>query len=176
MSKMSEEQVFSAMAPAALRSDLTGRFLSAMQHASAEEGEDELELRLRRLRPAALGPVRSQEWLLSMQGALTCRYSRGAWYSLRRWGAAAALFVLCSAGGLFMVNSSAWATVPSGLACRSVIDSRTGNAVHWQEGQTALRPCDVLYEDSFVLDGEENSTITVRVPVRTRVMIEEEVI
>ncbi len=167
-----------ACTPAPLRPELAARFLSAMQAASAEEAGDELERCLRRLRPASVGDRRSSAWLERMRGAAVCRSSRhGGWAQFSRWSTAAALFVLCASGGVLMLNSSALATEPTGgLACRSVMEARTGGEVMWHEGQTALRSCDVLYEDSFVLDGDEGSTITVRVPVRTRVMIEEEVI
>ncbi len=173
---MNDEPHAASMPPAALRPELTERFLSAMQAASAAEAGDELERRLRRLRPAPVEAQREQAWLERMQVAAVRRSHGGAWSRLHRWGAAAALFVLCTSGSVLIMNGSAQATVPSGLACRSVMESRAGETVEWHEGQTALRACDVLYEDSFVLDGEEDSTITVRVPVRTQVMIEDEVI
>ncbi len=175
MMNTTDEQPLATMTPSALRPELAERFLAAMQHASADEGVDELESRLRRLSPTPLGQERSRRWLVSMQAAPTV-YRRSTWYRFSRWSAAAAFFFLCSAAGLLMVNSSASATVPTSLAYRCVIDSQAAEAVQWHEGQTALRRCDVLYEDAFVLDGEEGSTITVRVPVRTQVLIEEEVI
>ncbi len=163
--------------PAALRPELEARFLSAMREASAEECGDELERRLRRLRPAPVTAARERAWLQKMQAGVRRRLPIiGSWGRLYRWSAAAALFVLCTSGSILMMNSSAMATVPAGLACRSLMESRTGDSVEWHEGQVALRSCDVLYEDSFILDGEEDSTITVRVPVRTQVLVEEEVI
>ncbi len=172
----SEEQTFASMAPAALRPELAERFLSAMQQAAGEEElAAGLEQRLRRLSPAPLGDKHTRRCLNAMQAPPVSRYD-AARYRLHRWGVAAVLFLLCSAGVFMVVNSSAMATVPAGLACRIVKESHAGETVQWGEGQTALRTCDVLYEDSFVLDGEEDSTITVRVPVRTRVLIEDEVI
>ncbi len=176
MTAMNEEPDTRAFSPAALRPELAARFLSAMQAASAEEAGDELEHRLRRLQPAPVGAARQQAWLGGMQRAASRRSVQRGWVHLYRWSAAAALFVLCTSGGVLMMNSSAMATEPSGLACRSVMEAHKGGDVQWHDGQTALRSCEVLYEDSFVLDGDEGSTITVRVPVRTRVMIEEEVI
>ncbi len=173
---MTDDPNASTTAPAALRPELAERFLAAMQAASAEEGGDELERRLRRLRPAPVGAAREQAWLQGMREADRRRSYRYGWYRLHRWGVAAVLFLMCTSGSVLMMNSSAMATVPSGLACRSLMESRAGDAVEWHEGQGALRSCEVLYEDSFILDGEEDSTITVRVPVRTQVMVEEEVI
>ncbi len=175
MSATDTEPNTPSLSPAALRPELSARFLAAMQ-AVSEEGGDELEQCLHRLKPAPVGVVRHQTWLAGVQSVAVGKPCRSDWSRFGRWGAAAALFILCTSGSLFMVNSRASATVVSGLACRSLVESRTGNVVHWHEGQTALRTCEVLYEDSFVLDGDEESTITVRVPVRSHVMIEEEVI
>ncbi len=175
MMNTTDEQPLATMTPSALRPELAARFLAAMQHAAADDGVEELEARLRRLSPAPLGQEHSRNWLAAMQAAPVVHHG-SAWYRFSRWSAAAALFFLCSVAGLLMVNSRASATVPTSLAYRSVLDSHAAEAVQWHEGQTPLRSCEVLYEDSFVLDGEEGSTITVRVPVRTQVMIEEEVI
>ncbi len=176
MNEMNDEPRFPAIPAAALRPELAGRFLSAMQAASAEERSDELERRLRRLTPAPVGEQRSRAWLAGMQGAASSRASRSAWRRLYRWGAAAALFALCTWGSVLMLNGGVWEDAPSSLVCRSVIDSCEDEAVQWQDGQLAFLPCDVLYEDSFILDGDDDCTITVRVPVRSRVMLEEEVI
>ncbi len=187
---MFEKTASHTLSASALSPERTTRFLAAMQAASdsisAREGEDELELRLRRLRPASVAPARELTWLAQMQAPAARRPAvparggasyRAGWAVFGRWSAAAAFFLLCTAGSFLMVTGgSASATAESGLACRSVVESRAGDSVQWQEGQTALRTCHVLYEDSFVLDGDEDSTITVRVPVRTRVMIEEEII
>ncbi len=176
MSTQHDEPSGFTIPPAPLRPELAERFLSAMQGAAAEQGGDKLERHLRRLKPAPIGEGRQQVWFRAMSRGNNHRSYQTGWRSLYRWSAAAALFVLCTSGSFLMMNGSASATMVSGLACRSVLESRAGDAVQWQEGQPALRSCEVLYEDSFVLDGEEESTITVRVPVRTQVMIEEEVI
>ncbi len=177
MSMMNDEPCISTTAPAALRPELTERFLFAMQQAAEEQGGSELEGRLRRLRPAAIGMARQQSWACAMQAAAAPRYSRrSVWSRFSRWSAAAALFILCTSGSLLVMNSSAQATVPAGLACRSLMETRAADEVQWQDGTRALRSCEVLYEDSFILDGEEGSTITVRVPVRTQLLLEEEVI
>ncbi len=176
MSEMKDVPKITAMPAAALRPELAERFLAAMQAASAEEGRNGLEYRLRNLRPAPVGEERSRTWLTSMQGIAASRFSLAAWRRFSRWGAAAALFVLCSSVSLLLVGGGIAADEPSSLVCRSVIDSREEEAVQWQEGQVALLPCEVLYEDSFVLDGDDDCTITVRVPVRSRVLLEEEVI
>ncbi len=177
MKIFNDESCGSSLPPSPLRADLAERFLTAMQEASSAEGEEELERRLRRLRPAPVYAARHQAWSEGMRKAAAYqRYRHSGRYRLHRWGAAAALFVLCASGGVLMMNNRASATVVSGLVCRNIVETHTGDAVQWQDGHTALRSCDVLYEDSFVLDGEEDSTITVRVPVRTQVMIEDEVI
>ncbi len=169
-----DETSGATLPPAPLRPELAERFLAAMQAASAAGGEDELERRLRQLHPAPLGVEREQNWLAGMQRGSARPSYRAGW--LYRWSAAAALFLLCTAGSFLMLNGRAAASVPSGLACRSVVETRTSDSVQWQEGHTALRSCEVLYEDAFVLDGDEDSTITVRVPVRTQVVYEDEVI
>ncbi len=177
MKKSNEEPDVTATTPAALRPELAARFLSAMRAAAEQEGEGELERRLRRLSPAPLAEAHEAAWLAHMQrAAAPRRVSRRAWAVLYRWGSAAALVALCASGGFLMMNGSAAANEPAGLACRSLQEAHWGDTVQWSEGQGALRPCDVLYEDSFILDGDEGSTITVRVPVRTRVMVEEDVI
>ncbi len=179
MSKMHNEQDMPLAMPAAavLPEALTRRFLAAMQAASDECAcGGEAERILRRLQPAPLTPAREKRLRTAMKGAAApSSYSR-VWRYVQRWGAAAAVFIIGVIGVASFASGQAEARSASGIACRSVVESRVGGSVQWHEGQTAVRHCEVLYEDSFVLDDGEDSTITVRVPNRTRVLVEDEVI
>ncbi len=161
-------------APAALSPALSERLLAAMLEAAADpDSDDALEQRLRRLRPAPLGARYEQRLLLAIGRASGGKRRSGSY--VRRWAAAAALFVACASGATLFFSGSAEAA-SAGIASRSVVESKAGGAVQWQEGHTAVRHYEVLYEDSFVLDDGEESTITVRVPNRTQVLVEDEVI
>ena len=60
-----------------------------------------------------------------------------------------------------------------GLVSRNVIDARGTSRVEWRHGQAPVRHYEVVYEDAFVLDADDTTTV-IRVPNRTDVEVEEE--
>lgn len=164
--------------PAALPAELQARLLGAMQLAAAEEREcREMEQLLRRLRPADV-PTRLAG-KLGVQMYVEAQQSRGA--SLRRgyWrrgsaAAAAAVLLLMLGGGAFLVPGSAVAEdAEQGLVSRNVINSRSTDKVEWRRGEAPVRHYEVIYEDAFVLDADDTTTV-IRVPNTTQVEVEEE--
>ncbi len=163
--------------PAALPPGLADRLLSAMQGVVAEEASyAEEERQLRRLSPAPLDAPRETRLLGAMHAAAKRLLHSGVSY-VRRWAAAAAALVLLLGGGAaLLLSNSAEADDSPGLASRSVIQAKVASSVQWRDSHTAVRHCDVTYEDAFVLDDGDNATITVRVPNRTTIVLEDEVI
>lgn len=167
-----------ALAPAALPAALRNRLLAAMQEAAAGVDEDAaLEARLRRcLSPAPMPP--RMQGRLGVQMCLQAVQERRKWYSflLQRSGAMAASLVLGVGCALAFYGGGASASTPQqGLVSRSVLDSRGGADVVW-ENATPVRRYDVVYEDALVIEDEEGMTIMVRVPNRRMVTVEEEVL
>ncbi len=176
---MNPENNFSTMSPAALPPELGARFLEAMLAASHQDADAEMLARLRRLQPARLGARRQSRLARAMESdrpAPVHFLHHGRRYVCRWAGAAAVLALLGSAVVFMMPGSAVAAATPSGYARRNIIESRTGNVVMWQDGQVPMRTSEVLYEDSLILEGEDNMSIEVRVPNRATVLIEDEVI
>ncbi len=161
-------------APAALPETLQKRLLAAMQQASDEEQEcREVEQMLRRLRPAAL-PAR----LMGRLGVSMYLEAQRRRHPLRRYlqrgGLAAAIVFFLVAGGVMLVPGSAVAEGENpGHVGRNIITSRGAERVEWRRGDAPVRHYTVLYEDSFVLDTEDTTTV-IRVPNTTDVEVEED--
>ncbi|MGN0835906.1 MAG: hypothetical protein ACI4OS_00545 [Akkermansia sp.] len=171
------EQKLNTAAPAPLPEGLRMRLLEAMQDVSAREAEDaRTEALLRRLSPAPLPTALSGRlaWCLGAvaREARDARRAARRRYVLPR--AAAAVAALLAVGGpLTMALLPASAGNASGLMSRCVLESRGSERVQWQDG-APLRAYEVTYEDSFVMDAEEDVTVVVRVPNRATVRVEEE--
>lgn len=161
-------------APAALPAALQSRLLAAMQQASEEEQEcREVEQMLRRLRPAALPSRLAGQLGVRMYLAAQQRRHPLRQY-LQRGGLAAAIVFFLVAGGVMLVPGSAVAENENqGLVSRNIIESRGADRVEWRRGDAPVRHYTVVYEDAFVLDAEDTTTV-IRVPNTTDVEVEED--
>lgn len=165
-----------ATKPAAMPAALQGRLLAAMQQAADEEHEcREVEQLLRRLSPAPMparlvGQLGVQMYVEAHQ--TTHRSRRRAYWG--RGGAAAAALALCCTGLALLVPGNAVAESDNqGLVSRNVIDARSTGRVEWRHGEVPVRHYEVVYEDAFVLEAEDTTTV-IRVPNRTEVEVEED--
>ena len=163
--------------PAALPEALQARLLGAMQQASAEEREcREMEQLLRRLRPAELpcrlAGRRGGQMYVEAQQSRQAPRRRSYWW--RGSAAAAAAVALFVGGGVLMMPGSAVAEGnDQGLVSRNVIQSSRTNRVEWRHGEAPVRHYQVIYEDAFVLDADDTTTV-IRVPNTTEVEVEED--
>ncbi len=177
---MNTEKKLNAVSPAGLPPELGGRFLSAMLAASRQPDADaQLERRLRRLRPTRLSATRQTRLrrVMETQQLQPVHVLRYGWRYLCRWAGAAAVLALLGTAAVLMIPGNAAASIePAGFAGRSILLSEAGDDVQWRDGQVPVRPVEVLYEDSLILEDEENTTFEVRVSNRTTVLIEDEVI
>ncbi len=177
MDEISTDIDAAATKPAAMPAALQSRLLAAMQQAADEEREcREVEQLLRRLNPAPMparlvGKLGVQMYVEAQQSACQGR-RRGYWW--RGGAAAAAALVLCCTGLALLVPGNAVAESDNqGLVSRNVIDARSTGRVEWRHGQAPVRHYEVIYEDAFVLEAEDTTTV-IRVPNRTEVEVEEE--
>ena len=96
---------------------------------------------------------------------------RSYWW---RGSAAAAAVALFVGGGVLMMPGSAVAEGnDQGLVSRNVIQSSRTNRVEWRHGEAPVRHYQVIYEDAFVLDADDTTTV-IRVPNTTEVEVEED--
>lgn len=157
---------------------LQERLLTAMQQASQEEAEcREMEQLLRRLKPAGMparlvGLLGVQMFVESQQQRHGGR-RRAYW---RRGGAAAAAVLLFGVVGatLLVPRHAVAESAPQGLVSRNVIETQKTSRVEWRHGEAPVRHYEVVYEDSFVLEDDEDTTLIIQVPNRTEVEIEED--
>lgn len=168
--------------PAApLPASLKDRLRSAMGTAQAEARKDEewekwLE---ERLTPAPLGyPLKVR---LRQRALSASRRSRpwGAFYFPRwRMAGAAAASVLLLAGGWFFSDffGGSGEREAAAYTSRSVIESHGSNEVQWQDGLIPIHRYEVTYEDSFVLPGDDDTTLVIRVPNRTTISVKGDII
>lgn len=163
--------------PAALPPALQARLLAAMHQAADEERDcREVEQVLRRMQPAPLsaqltGRVSGQMYVAS-QMRLHSRRSYAYWW--RGGAVAAAAVALVAVGAPLLLPGSAVAQSDSqGLVGRNIIDSRGMDRVVWRRGEAPVRHYEVIYEDSFVLETDDTTTV-IRVPNRAEVEVEEE--
>lgn len=162
--------------PAAMPAALQNRLLAAMQQAVDEEQDcREVEQMLRHLAPAPMparlvGQLGVQMYVAAQQQKKP--YARSSW---KRGGvAAAAALVLCVTGGALLVPGRAEADSDTqGLVSRNIIDAQRTGRVDWRHGQPPVRHYEVIYEDAFVLDADDTTTV-IRVPNKTEVEVEEE--
>lgn len=163
--------------PAALRD----RLLHAMTNAAAEERADrETEAMLRRLSPAPMPARVSARVGVRMcltaveerRGHTVTAYNRKLMW--HRFAAAASVVFFGVASGLVLVTGNASADTTQGLMSRCVLASHAEN-VEWQNG-TPVRSYLVTYEDEFVMDADEDMTVMVRVPNRTEVQVNEDIL
>ena len=176
MDEISTDIDAAATKPAAMPAALQSRLLAAMQQAADEEHEcREVEQLLRRLSPAPMparlvGQLGVQMYVEAQQ--TTRRGRRRAYWG--RGGAAAAALALCCTGLALLVPGNAVAESDNqGLVSRNVIDARSTGRVEWRHGEVPVRHYEVVYEDAFVLEAEDTTTV-IRVPNRTEVEVEEE--
>jgi hypothetical protein len=177
MDEISTDIDAAATKPAAMPAALQSRLLAAMQQAADEEQEcREVEQLLRRLRPASMparlvGQLGVQMYVEAQQSRGSAR-RRGYWW---RGGAAAAaaLVLMLGSGALFMPGSAVAEGNDQGLMSRNVINSRGIDKVEWRRGEAPVRHYEVIYEDAFVLDADDTTTV-IRVPNTTEVEVEEE--
>ena len=164
--------------PAALPAALRERVLRAMQEAGHEAREEhDLECTLARLQPAPLPAGMHARLHGQMQQA---RHSTGLrpYSSSVVWRkAAAACVTLLGVFGLGATVQGMLGTGEAqGLARRSVLERTGGETVQWGEDGDPVREYEVMYEDSFVLPEEDDTTLVIRVPNRTIVSVKGEVI
>lgn len=176
MDEISTDIDAAATKPAAMPAALQSRLLAAMQQAADEEHEcREVEQLLRRLSPAPMparlvGQLGVQMYVEAQQ--TTRRGRRRAYWG--RGGAAAAALALCCTGLALLVPGNAVAESDNqGLVSRNVIDARSTGRVEWRHGEVPVRHYEVVYEDAFVLEAEDTTTV-IRVPNRTEVEVEED--
>jgi hypothetical protein len=134
---------------------------------------EEVERLLRRLRPAAL-PARLVGQLGVSMYLEAQRRRHPLRQYLQRGGLAAAIVFFLVAGGVMLAPGSAVAEGENpGHVGRNIITSRGAARVEWRRGDAPVRHYTVLYEDSFVLDAEDTTTV-IRVPNTTDVEVEED--
>lgn len=165
--------------PAAMPSALQARLLAAMQQAADEEHEcREVEQLLRRLKPAAMparlvGQLGVQMYVEAQQqaGAEARRY--GWWRGAAVAGLTAVL--VAAVGVPLLVPENAVAEADGqGLVSRNVIDARGAGRVEWRHGAAPVRRYEVIYEDTFMLEDEGDTTTIIQVPNKAEVEVEED--
>lgn len=173
---MTDDTPISSTAPAALSAALRGRLLSAMNAEARQSREErETECLLALLSPAPL----SVTFRARLSGLLrrTARSVKPAPAVYRRplfrWAVAAAMVLLCVPVSMSLFGTAA---AQPGLASRSVLERTGGDDIIWQENGDPVRRYDVVYEDSLILPGEDDTTLVIRVPNRTTVHVKGEVI
>jgi hypothetical protein len=156
------------LTPAALPAALEERLLSAMLQASEEEREcREMEQLLRRMRPAdmparVVGHLGVQMHLAAQSHADSRR--RKYRFSGGVVAAAAAVLMLAVATPLLLLPGNAVAeNEQQGIVSRNIIEPRGEKRVEWRRGGAPRLHYQVLYEDKFVLD-QGDSTTVIRVP------------
>ncbi len=164
--------------PTPLPAGLRDRMLHAMEEAGQETREDlDMECLLARMQPTPLPTEVQMRSTTHMQKAQSSTNYRP--YSKRKiWriSAAAGILMLGIWGVSTSLQSISGAEEPQGLVRRSVLERTGGDTVQWESNDTPMFQYDVMYEDSFVLTGEDDTTLVIRVPNRTTVSVRGEVI
>lgn len=159
---------------------LRSRLLGAMTAAAQDERTlAETEAMLHRLSPAPLSAQLSARVGVQMclEAAEVRHGQRAAGYDRRlMWqrAAAASVMLLGVVASLALLPGNAVADTTQGLMSRCVLDARA-EGVEWQDG-APVRNYIVTYEDEFVMDADEDMKVMVRVPNRTAVVLEEDVL
>ncbi len=174
------------------------RLLAAMQQAAdVERGRCEVTQLLSQFRPAPLssrlegrvgvammlettGKTRTtgKTWMTAVPAARmqmrTTEKDKSISRYLTRGGLAAAIVASLVAGGMMLGTGSAVAENENqSLVSRNVIESRSSDHVEWRRGDAPVRHYTVVYEDAFVMDAEETTTV-IRVPNTSKVEVEED--
>ncbi len=170
----------SVLPAAPLSAPLRARLQQAMRH--AQEGgqeEEEFEKKLSgQLAPAPLAlPLR-----LRLAGRLkeaTAPFRRESGSTRFRWkraGAIAASVLLFAVGGALFFSESHREADVAAYTSRSVIETQGSATLQWQDGLIPVQRYEVTYEDSFVLPGDDDTTLVIRVPNRTTISVREDII
>lgn len=174
----SPTETITGMKPTPLPAALRNRMLRAMEEAGQQAREDlDVECALARLQPAPLPAALRSSCHARMQQARHSTTYRP--YTRRtRWRVAA---VACVAiVGVFGIGTTLQGMLggaeAQGLAHRSVLERTGGDTVQWAADGAPVREYEVMYEDSFVLSGEDDTTLVIRVPNKTIVSVKGEVI
>lgn len=159
---------------------LSARFLTAMQSEALQvRANRSIEEKLQRLSPAPVpAPYKAR---LTNRMQMRQAIMQGSKQAPTYWGqlgAAASLIVLGCSAMLMLGSYLAGGTGPElrGEICRNLINSSASTELQWDSSQQANSTYKVTYEDSFVLETEENETIVVTVPVEMIVAVSEDVI
>lgn len=164
--------------PAPLPAALRGRLLRAMNEAEQETREElDVECVLGRLQsaplPAALQKTCRTRIQQARLNAAVPAYSRRSWW---RMAAVACVAIMGVFGIGTTVHGMLGSAEAQGLARRNVLERTGGEQVQWGADGTPVRHYEVMYEDSFVLPGEDDTTLVIRVPNKTIVSVKGEVI
>lgn len=164
--------------PTPLPTNLRGRVLHAMEEAGQEAREDlDMECILVRLQPRNLPTKLRNNSLSRMRqtqyGAVHRPYSRRSW---GRMAAVACVAIMGVFGIASTLQGMLGGAEAQGLARRSVLERTGGDTVQWTADGAPVRKYEVMYEDSFVLSGEDDMTLVIRVPNKTIVSMKGEVI
>lgn len=165
--------------PAAITPALHNKLLAAMMSTKADVAQDAaVEATLRRLSPSPLTApqlARLDASVYDAQQLSRSPYSR-SWLgrAFGHWQKLAALLVLfCICAGFtasyYVFDEDDSASL--GLATRRVFTSKAVREIKW-DGVQSKSEFEVLYEDSFVYSGDDDTTIIVTVPNRTTVSLE----
>lgn len=164
--------------PTPLPSGLRDRMLHAMEAAGQEAREDlDVECMLARLHPASFPSALRRRSIICMQQAQRSTvyrpYGRCAW---GRMAAVACVAIMGIFGIATTLQGMPGGAEAQGLARRSVLERTGGDTVQWAADGAPVREYEVMYEDSFVLSGEDDMTLVIRVPNKTIVSVKGEVI
>ena len=167
-----------SMKPTPLPAALRMRMLRAMEEAGQETRDElDMECTLARLQPAPLpAALRSSchtRMRHAQQSSVYRPYTRLSWW---RMTAVASVIIMGVVGMGASIHGMMGGDAAQGLARRSVLERTGGNRVQWAADGDAVLEYEVMYEDSFVLSGEDDTTLVIRVPNRTTVNVKGEVI
>lgn len=174
MTELNEQNPTPGVTPTPLNPALKARLLAAMQNAGevSSEFRHEEEL-LSRLRPAPLEPGFGDRCGLRMYLAATeirraHLYARPYWHKVT---AAAVLVMSCCLGLGLTLRNDAVADTTHAVTSRSIIETSGHDSIRWGADAIPLQCVEVTYEDTFVMDAEEDMKVMVSVPNRTQVTV-----
>lgn len=176
--KDSSTDTFTGIEPAPLPAPLRNRMLCAMIAAEQDTREDlDVECTLARLQPAPLPELFQKRCHTRMQQTQRSThlrpYTHHSWW---RMATVASIAIFGILGISITVHDTLGGAESQGLARRSVLERKGGDTVQWGEDGMPIRRYEVMYEDSFVLSGEDDTTLVIRVPNKTIVSVKGEVI
>lgn len=166
------------LTPAPMPPDLHNRMRQAIQEAEISAKEDfEMECLLSQLQPAAV-PVpllRACQTHMQQTRRITahCPYTQRSWW---RTAAVACVVLVGILGPGSSLLGFLEKTEAQGLAHRSVLERTGGETIQWSADGAPMREYEVMYEDSFILSGEDDTTLVIRVPNKTTISVQGELI